>query len=149
MNDWLHTLVTYQNKKQNFSCTMGHWRRHKIPAGGVSSLLAYAMLGFSRKRCFRQTEFQSSTNCARDSSCSLKKQATVQMTDTTLPAMFLADQCISLKQQVMETVKIRRLAKLDWIPKAFSEQLGKPLSYVEANVAQSKILFSLENGSIA
>lgn len=31
------------------------------------------------------------------------KQATVQMTDTTLPAMFLADQCISLKQQVMKT----------------------------------------------
>lgn len=42
-----HTLGTYQNKKQNSSCTMGHWRTQKIPVGGVLSLLAYAMLGFS------------------------------------------------------------------------------------------------------
>lgn len=77
------------------------------------------------------------------------KQATVQMTDTTLPAMFLADQCIFLKQEVMTTMKIRRLAKLDLILKAFSEQLGKPFFYVEAKVTQSKIVFSLENGSIS
>lgn len=101
-DEWLLSLCVnthkgHQNKKQNFSCPTGHWRTQKIPVSGVLSLLACAMLGFSHKRCFRQTEFQSSTNRAGESCCSLKKQATVQMTDTTMPAMFLADHHISLK----------------------------------------------------